>query len=131
MADSFGKISAQSISGMRAQAYRMQVVSENIANIDTHGYRRKLVSFENTYDSTARADLVQVDRVFLDSKPGAELFDPHHPFADENGYVRMSNVNLMTEFADAREANRSYEAGLQVFRQARDMYNSLLDILRR
>jgi len=68
--------------------------------------------------------------MFLDQKEGERVFDPSHPLADGDGYVIMSNVNMMTEFADAREATRSYDAGLEVFRQARDMYTSLLDILK-
>ncbi|MEO1137494.1 MAG: flagellar basal body rod protein FlgC [Pseudomonadota bacterium] len=126
----FDKISAAATSGMRAQAQRLQVVSENIANVDTHGYQRKLVSFESVYDRTENVNRVEVGRMFLDQTPREEVFDPHHPFANENGYVVMSNVNMMTEFADAREASRSYDAGLEVVRQARSMYSSLLDILK-
>lgn len=129
--NTFDSISALATSGMRAQAYRMQVVSENIANVDTHGYRRKLITFENVFDRDTQLNRVEIGRLFLDSKAGETIFDPSHPFANDDGYVVMSNVNMMTEFADAREANRSYEAGLQMFRQARDMYASLLDILRR
>lgn len=127
----FDNISASATSGMRAQAYRLQIVSENIANSDTHGYRRKLVTFENAFDQSADLNRVTIGGVYLDRTEGERLFDPSHPFADESGYVVMSNVNMMTEIADAREANRSYEAGLQILRQARDMYASLLDILRR
>ena len=127
----FDKISAAAMSGMRAQAQRLQVTSENIANADTHGYKRKLVTFENVYDRKAEATHVEIGRMYLDQTPGENVFDPNHPFANEEGYVTMSNVNMMTEFADAREATRSYEAGLEVFKQARDMYSSLLDILKR
>ncbi|GJL92630.1 flagellar basal body rod protein FlgC [Hyphococcus sp.] len=126
----FDKITSAATSGMRAQAQRLQVVSENIANADTHGYQRKLVSFENVYDRNLDVNKVEVGRTFLDQTPREEIYDPSHPFANENGYVVMTNVNMMTEFADAREATRSYDAGLEVFRQARDMYSSLLDILK-
>lgn len=126
----FDKISAAATSGMRAQAQRLQVVSENIANVDTHGYKRKQVTFENVYDRSEDVTRVEIDRMFLDQKEGERVFDPSHPLADGDGYVIMSNVNMMTEFADAREATRSYDAGLEVFRQARDMYTSLLDILK-
>ena len=126
----FDKITSAATSGMRAQAERLQVVSENIANVDTHGYQRKMVSFENVYDRSSGVNRVEVGKAMLDQTPREEVFDPHHPFANENGYVVMSNVNMMTEFADAREATRSYDAGLEVFRQARDMYSSLLDILK-
>ncbi len=127
----FDKIATSAMSGMRAQSQRLQVVSENIANADTHGYKRKLVTFDNVFDRNTDTTKVEVSRTHLDQTPGEEVFDPSHPFADENGYVTMSNVNMMTEFADAREATRSYEAGLQVFKQARDMYTSLLDVLKK
>lgn len=129
--NAFAKISAIVSSGLKAQAYRLQLASENLANTDTHGYRRKLVAFDAAMDRETGADLVRVSRVMLDPKEGARLFDPSHPLADDSGHVEMSNVNLMTELADAREANRSYEAGLQIVRQARDMYAGLVDILRR
>lgn len=127
----FDKITSAATSGMRAQAQRLEVVSENIANADTHGYKRKLVTFENVFDRNTKTTNVEIGRMYLDQKPGKEMFDPSHPLADENGYVVMSNVSMMTEFADAREATRSYDAGLEVFRQARDMYSSLLDILKK
>ncbi|MEX6634712.1 flagellar basal body rod protein FlgC [Hyphococcus lacteus] len=126
----FDKISSLATSGMRAQAQRLEVVSENIANKDTHGYQRKMVAFENVFDRNEGVNRVEVGDAFLDQTPGEEIFDPSNPFANENGYVVMSNVNMMTEFADAREATRSYDAGLEVFRQARDMYSSLLEILK-
>ncbi len=126
----FDKITAAATSGMRAQAQRLQVVSENIANVDTHGYKRKQITFENIYDRSEDVTRVEIDRMFLDQKEGERVFDPSHPLADGDGYVIMSNVNMMTEFADAREATRSYDAGLEVVRQARDMYTSLLDILK-
>jgi len=127
----FDKISALATSGMRAQAQRMQVVTENLANSDTHGYKRKLITFENIFDRANGVNKVEVGSLSLDPKPGEKAFDPTHPFADEEGYVLQSNVNMMTEFADARESGRSYDAGLEVMRQARTMYSSLLDILRR
>ncbi|MEZ5892660.1 MAG: flagellar basal body rod protein FlgC [Parvularculaceae bacterium] len=126
----FDKITAAATSGMRAQAQRLEVVSENIANVDTHGYQRKLVSFENVFDRNNGLNTVEVDRIMLDPTKREEVFDPGNPLANEDGYIIMSNVNMMTEFADAREATRSYDAGLEVFRQARDMYRSLLDILK-
>lgn len=127
----FDKISSISISGLQAQAYRMQVVSENLANADTHGYQRKMVSFDSVFDRATEAQKVEIGRLMLDPKQGEKIFEPSHPLADEDGYLVKSNVNVMTEFADARESSRSYDAGLEVFRQAREMYTSLLDILRR
>jgi flagellar basal-body rod protein FlgC len=127
----FAKASMTIASGLRAQAYRLQLTSENLANADTHGYRRKQVAFDSAHDRATGADLVRVSRVSLDPTKAEEIYDPQHPFANEDGYVAMSNVNMMVELADAREATRSYEAGLQLFRQAREMYAGLLEILKR
>lgn len=127
----FRQATAAVMSGLQAQATRLRIVSENLANADTHGYRRKLVSFDAIFDRKTGAERIEVGPVRLDPAPLAETFDPTHPFADARGYVAGSNVNMMTEFADAREAGRSYEAGLEAFRQARDMYGALLDILKR
>jgi flagellar basal-body rod protein FlgC len=74
---------------------------------------------------------VRIGRVSLSGAPLEEKYDPSNPLADESGYFEMSNVNLMMEMADAREANRSYEANLASFQQARQMYSSLLELLKR
>jgi flagellar basal-body rod protein FlgC len=127
----FNSIGEAIMSGLRAQAQRMQTSSENLANADTHGYRRKLITFENIFDRAAEITRVAASKVTLDDAPLEERFDPGHPLADARGYVTGSNVNPITEFADVREANRSYEAGLQVLKQSREMYSALLEILRR
>ncbi len=118
-------------SGMRAQGFRMRVVSENIANADTPGYQRKLLSFNTVLDSVSKTSLVAADRISLDQSALEEKYDPSHPMADENGNVSMSNVKLLIEMADGREASQSYEANLATFQQAREMYASLLDVLKR
>ncbi|MFN0024043.1 MAG: flagellar basal body rod protein FlgC [Parvularculaceae bacterium] len=127
----FAKTSAAATSGLRAQAYRLQVVAQNLANADTHGYRRKIVSFDQSFDRAAGAQTVRIKSISLDPKKPERLFDPSHPLADDEGYVERSNVNILTELADAREANQSYQAGLQIFSQARQMYSNLLEILKR
>ncbi len=114
-------------SGMRAQAERLKHVSENIANADTPGYRRKLVSFEEEMDS----GLVTAGPVRLDQTELPKVYDPANPLADDQGYYQGSNVDLVIEIADAREAQRSYEANLRLFDQARQMTQSLFDLLRR
>ncbi len=129
--NSFVNSMSAAASGMRAQGFRIRVVSENIANNDTPGYHRKLISFNNAFDNKTNMNLVDVGRMSLDNSELQEKYDPAHPMADENGIVKMSNVNLMVEMADGREASRSYEANLATFQQARQMYSSLLDILRR
>lgn len=127
----FDKSMDAAAAGMRAQGFRMRVISENVANTDTPGYRRKLVSFDNAYDRASDVNRVVVDRLTLNNAPFEEIYDPSHPMADENGNVELSNVNLMLEMADGREASRSYEANLASFQQARQMYSSLLDVLKR
>lgn len=129
--NSFDSVGKTAMSGLRAQARRIQTASENLANADTHGYRRKLISFESLFDRASDAMQIKATKVALDASPLEQRFDPGHPLADEKGYVTGSNVNPIVEFADAREANRSYEAGLQIMKQSREMYSALLDLLRR
>lgn len=129
--NSISKAMAAASSGMNTQAFRLRVVSENLSNADTHGYQRKLVSFKNEFDQMTGTVGVQIDDVILDRSPGDVLFDPGHPLANNQGYVTMSNVDMMIELADAREAGRTYEANLSTFKQATQMYSSLLNLLRR
>jgi flagellar basal-body rod protein FlgC len=114
-------------SGMEAQATRLRLVSENIANADTPGYHRKLVSFDDAMES----GLVEVGPVRLDRADLPRIYDPGHPLSDANGYYDGSNVDMVIEIADAREAQRSYEANLRLFDQARQMTQSLFELLRR
>lgn len=118
-------------SGMRAQATRIRYVSENIANTDTPGYRRKTVSFEEEVARGERTGAVETGRMRLDQSDLPRVFDPSSPMADESGYYDGSNVNLLVEIADAREASRSYEANLKMFDQVRQMSSALMDLLRR
>ncbi|MEE9453088.1 MAG: flagellar basal body rod protein FlgC [Paracoccaceae bacterium] len=125
------KTMASSVSGMAAQSARLRLVSENIANADTPGYRRKLVPFEQVLEGHGQAGAVRTGKMHLDTSELESVFQPSHPMADEDGYYQGSNVNLMLEIADAREAQRSYEANLKMFDQARHMTSSLLELLRR
>ncbi|GAB4387265.1 flagellar basal body rod protein FlgC [Albidovulum sp.] len=118
-------------SGMEAQAMRLRHVSENIANADTPGYRRKLTSFEAVIEDGQDTGRVRLGDVRLDPSELQRILDPGHPLADRNGYYDGSNVDLVVEIADAREAQRSYEANLRMFEQVRQMSQSLLDLLRR
>lgn len=124
-------------SALEAQSLRLRVISENIANSESTGntagadpYRRKLVSFEQAVDEATGAGLVRVRRVLGDHRPFRLEFDPGHPAADRNGYVKLPNVNMIVEMADMREAGRAYEANLQVIRQAREMVSATIDLLR-
>lgn len=114
-------------SGMEAQAMRLRHVSENIANADTPGYHRKLVSFQ----AEMQSGKVRTGPVTLDRSELLRIYDPGHPLADETGHYDGSNVDLVIEIADAREAQRSYEANLKIFDQARQMTQSLFELLRR
>lgn len=118
-------------SGMRSQADRIRHVSENIANADTPGFRRKIISFEAMRGADMPEGAVQPGRVRLDQRALPQVFDPGHPMADDTGHYLGSNVDLVVELADAREAQRSYEANLRVFDQVRQMSSSLNDLLRR
>jgi len=128
---------AAAASGMAAQAARLRLGSENIANVDTPGYHRKTVSFEQAFgqgfDPGGARDgrAVMTGPVQLDRNELARTYEPTNPLAGKDGYVEGSNVDLLVEIADAREANRSYEANLKMFDQARQMASSLLDLIRR
>lgn len=118
---------AISASGMEAQSQRLRHLSENIANADTPGYRRKTISFQEVAEAgTVKAGPVRLDRAEL-----ARIYDPGHPLADASGHFDGSNVDLVIEIADAREAQRSYEANLKLFDQARQMTQGLFELLRR
>lgn len=116
------------VSGMQAQSTRLRLTAENIANADTPGYHRKLADFEA---AAGDAGLVATGPVRLDPTLPERRYDPANPLADAGGYVDGSNVNLLLEMADAREASRSYEANLKMFEQTRTMSSALLDLLRR
>ena len=124
-------------SGLQSQSMRMRIVSENLANLDSTGtapgadaYRRKLVTFESALDEVTGAEVVNIGGVLRDRQPFRTEFRPGHPAADEAGYVKLPNVNMIVEVADMREANRSYEANLQVIKQAREMISMTIDLLK-
>lgn len=118
---------ALAASGMEAQATRLRHISENIANADTPGYRRKIVDFTPARDDSA----VTTGPVRLDRRALPLVYEPGHPLADESGHYAGSNVDLVIEIADAREAQRGYEASLRTFDQARQMTQGLFELLRR
>lgn len=124
-------------SGLEAQSMRMRVVSENMANAQSTGktpgadpFARKTVSFATELDDRLGVNLVRVDRIDYDRRPFNLEYDPGHPAADERGYVKTPNVNMLVEIADMRETSRSYEANLQVIRQARELISMTIDMLR-
>ena len=118
----------QAVSGMELQSRRLGTTAENISNADTPGYQRKLLvpQVGGSTGSQFR-DVITT----LDQTEGVREYDPNHPLADDEGYVTGSNVSVIVEMADMREANRIYEANLNAFQQAKGMYESLVDILKR
>jgi flagellar basal-body rod protein FlgC len=124
-------------SGLQAQSTRLRVVSQNIANAQSTGstpgsdpYTRQTVSFESEIDRTLGANLVQVKSIGVDPSPFKLQHDPGNPAADENGMVKMPNVDVLMELGDMREANRSYEANLQVAKQSADMLNTTISLMK-
>jgi flagellar basal-body rod protein FlgC len=124
-------------SGMEAQATRLRIVSENIANARTTGdtpgadpYRRKTITFGAEMDKLAGTELVAVKKLGVDKGDFSQEYDPSHPAADEKGMVKMPNVNMLIEMADMREANRSYDANLQMIKQTRDIVSSTIELLK-
>ncbi len=131
MSSDFSNALSVTTSGLRAQAARLRHLSENISNADTPGYRRKTISFEAETLTREALASVKPGRVQLDQTDLKRVYDPSHPMADGTGHYDGSNVNLLVELTDAREAQRSYEANLKVFEQTRAMSSRLLELLRR
>ena len=124
-------------SGLEAHSTRMRVISENLANSESTGstpganpYTRKTVTFTDEMDQATGVDTVKVGSIGYDRSPYRVEYDPGNPAADANGFIKLPNVNLITEMADMREANRSYSANIQVVKQARELYTMTVDLIR-
>jgi flagellar basal-body rod protein FlgC len=133
----FLKTMSIAASGLRAQAGRMRVISENIANADStptapgaNPYRRKVPTFVSEFDRTLNARLVELGRVRTDNSEFRLKYEPGHPAADRNGNVKYPNVNPLVEMTDMREAQRSYQANVNVISATRRMIQRTLDILK-
>lgn len=126
-----------STSGMKAQGARMRVIAENLANSSSIAgsenedpYRRKTVSFTNSLDRELGVRRVEVSKVNPDKSEFGRRYDPGHPAADGDGYVRTTNVNSLVESNDMREAQRTYQANLSAVDAAKSMMMRTLDLLR-
>jgi flagellar basal-body rod protein FlgC len=124
-------------SGLAAQSERLRVVTENLANAQSTSsvpggdpYQRKTIAFAAELDRASGGTLVEIGAVENDNSDFPIEYMPGHEAADAAGYVRMPNVNPLIEMADMREANRSYEANLQVIRQARELISMTIDLMR-
>jgi flagellar basal-body rod protein FlgC len=133
----FMKSIAIAATGLHAQAGRMEVISENIANADStpsapgaDPYRRKIATFQSEIDRTLDARVVALGPVATDSSAFQIKHEPGHPAADGNGNVKYPNVNPLVEMADLRQAQRSYDANINVITAARSMVMRTLDILK-
>ncbi len=123
--------------GMEAQTARLRVIAQNLANQDTTGsapgvapYRRKTITFANAMDRKLGVETVKVKAVGQDQTPLPLRYDPGHPAADAKGYVRTPNVNSFVEVMDMREAQRSYNANLQVMQVSRGMLSRTIEMLK-
>jgi flagellar basal-body rod protein FlgC len=125
-------------SGLTAQSERLRVVSENLANAQSTGrtpgsdpYRRKTISFSAEIDRPSGVATVEVANIGRDQSDFPIEYQPGNEAANDAGYVKMPNVNVLIEMADMREANRSYEADLQVVKQARELISMTIDLMRK
>jgi len=133
----FMKTLAIAASGLRAQAGRMRIISENIANADSTAsspgadpYRRKVATFTSELDRSLNVRLVELGATQTDSSAFQVKYEPGSPAADQNGNVKYPNVNSLLEMADMREAQRSYEANINVVTATRRMIQRTIDILK-
>ncbi len=123
--------------GMQAQGVRMRVISENLANTDTTAktpgadpYRRQIVTFKNELNRSEGMKEVTVDKISYDKADFQTKYDPSHPAADAQGYIKTPNVNPLVEMMDMREAQRSYEANLGVIEISKSMLMRTIDMIR-
>jgi flagellar basal-body rod protein FlgC len=133
----FVKTLSIAASGLRAQAGRMRIISENIANADStpqrpgaDPYRRKIPTFRSELDRTLDTRMVELGKVQTDSSDFRLKYEPGHPAADVNGNVKYPNVNPVIEMTDMRDAQRSYEANINVITATRRMIQRTIDILK-
>ena len=124
--------------GLRAQSGRMRIIAENLANADSTSpqangdpYRRRIATMQSEFDRELGANVVRLGNPVPDSTEFRMQYDPGNPLANKEGYVRLPNVNALIEMMDMRDAQRSYEANLQVMEGARAMLMRTVDLLRR
>jgi flagellar basal-body rod protein FlgC len=136
-ANDFARSMGIATSALRAQSGRMRVISENIANADSTAptpggdpYRRKVPTFSSALDRALDAKVVSLGRIRTDQSAFNTRYEPSNPAADATGYVKYPNVNPTIEMTDMREAQRSYEANLNIISATRRMIQRTLDILK-
>ena len=133
----FLKSIAIAASGMRAQAGRMRIISENVANAESTAsspggdpYRRRIVTFRDEIDREIDAHVVKLGHTATDTSASRVRHEPDNPMADAKGDVKYPNVNALVEITDFRDAQRSYEANINVISSTRRMLQRTIDILK-
>jgi flagellar basal-body rod protein FlgC len=133
----FSKSMTVAASGMRAQTDRMKVIAENIANANSTSpvkggdpYRRKIATITQNFDNELGAALVDAGKPLTDKSDFKSQYDPGNPNADKQGYVKLPNVDSLVEIMDMRDAQRSYEADLQMLQTSKQMMASTVDLLK-
>jgi flagellar basal-body rod protein FlgC len=124
--------------GLRAQSGRMRIIAENLANADSvsqsatgEPYRRRIATMTSEFDRELNATVVKLGDPVPDNADFRLQYDPGNPAADKQGYTHLPNVNALVEMMDMRDAQRTYEANLQVMDGARAMLTRTIDLLRR
>jgi flagellar basal-body rod protein FlgC len=122
--------------GLRAQSGRMRIIAENLANADSvsangQPYRRRIATMNSEFDQELSANVVRLGDPVTDQADFRMQYDPGNPAADKQGYVHLPNVSALVEMMDMRDAQRSYEANLQVMEGARALLARTVDLLRR
>ena len=123
--------------GVKAQSDRLRVIAENVANADSTGqtpgalpYQRKTVTFQNVLDRELGIEKVQVVNYGVDTSPFKRKYEPGHPAADGQGYVLYPNVDTPIEMVDMQEAQRAYEANVNVIDVSRSMIAQAISLLK-
>jgi flagellar basal-body rod protein FlgC len=135
--DSLQKSIEIAIHGSNFQAERLKVATENMANESSTSfqpggdpYRRKIIFAKNNYDRKLKTNVLKVRRVDVDRAPFIMHYDPNHPAADLQGYVKLPNIHKEIERADASEAQRSYEANLSIIEMSKAMMQKTLEVIK-
>jgi len=126
-----------SASGMRVQGERSRMIAENVANASSvpqtpgqQPYRRKIITFKGELDRELGAKLVTINKRTFDRSPFGARYDPGHPGANADGYIALPNVNGLIEAIDMKEAQRTYEANLNMIETAQAMINRTIELIR-
>ena len=140
----FGEKGIMDISGtaLSAERRRLALIANNIANVNTtrgvggEPYRRKYAVFKTLLDNEMgsqdylREKGVMIDKIVTDNSPFLSIYDPNHPDADEKGFVKYPNVNIVEEMVDLVASSRAYEANIQVIKATKGLMMKALDILK-